>query len=373
MGKRRGRGEGGIRKRADGRWEASFSLPDGKRRFFYTRTQQEAAVKLRQARNALDTGMPLPTERLTVAVFAHQWLDATRPSIRPRTWQRYEEYLRIHVVPGLGKIPVARLGPADLERLYAAKLQAGLSPTTIAHLHTVIHTALAKALSWGLVGRNVAELATPPRVSRREMKTLDAAQARVFLQAAASDRFEALYVLALSTGMRQGELLGLRWQDVDLDAGTLSVTATLQRGRGGYALTEPKTPRSRRRVFLAAPAVAALRRHKVRQLEERLRLGPAWQENGLVFTSEAGRPVNATNICRREFYPLLQRCSLPKIRFHDLRHTAATLLLERGMHQKIVADMLGHSDTGTTLNLYSHTTPAMHQAAAAVMGEILGG
>jgi len=234
----------------------------------------------------------------------------------------------------------------------------------VAHLHAVLHRALEQAAQWGLTPRNVAKLVTPPRPARREMATLSPEQARASLEAAEGDRLEALYVLALSTGMRQGELLALRWRDVDLEGGTLQVRATLQRTRDGFQFAEPKTARSRRQVALTKPAVEALRRHRSRQLEERLQMGAAWEDNDLVFANEVGRPIEAGNLIRRSFHPLLDRAGLQHIRFHDLRHTAATLALGKGVHPKIVAEMLGHSQIAVTLDLYSHVTPTMQRQAA---------
>lgn len=185
------------------------------------------------------------------------------------------------------------------------------------------------------------------------------------------DRLEALYVLALATGMRLGELLALRWRDVQLQDGTLRVSGSLQRTSAGLQRAEPKTSRSRRQIVLSATAVEALRRHAGRQEQERARLGPAWEDTGLVFANRVGRPLEAQNL-QRSLRPLLQRAGLPPIRFHDLRHIAATLLLGHGVHPKIVADLLGHSTTAIITDVYSHVTPTMHQAAVDALGELLG-
>ena len=205
------------------------------------------------------------------------------------------------------------------------------------------------------------------------MVTFSEEQARTFLDAAATDRLEALYVLALTTGMRQGELLALRWSNLDFENGTVQVNATLQRTTAGFVFAEPKTARSRRQVALSVAAVASLQRHRARQIEERLGLGTAWVDDDLVFANEVGHPIDVSNLSRRSFWPLLQRAGLPRIRFHDMRHSAATLLLAQGMHPKIVADMLGHATIAVTLDLYSHTTPAMHRQAALAMDAILRG
>jgi integrase len=208
-------------------------------------------------------------------------------------------------------------------------------------------------------------------VKRYEVVSLSPAQTRTFLEAAQGDRFESLYVLALTTGMRLGELLGLRWQDVDLAAHMLQVRHTLLRLRDGLQLTEPKTARSRRRVALGASAVDSLRLHRSRQAAARLRLGQVWEDNDLVFANEIGKPVEAGNLLRRSFWPLLAKAELPRIRFHDLRHTAATLLLQQGVHPKVVSELLGHSSIGLTLDTYSHVLPDMQQQAVAAMDRLL--
>lgn len=372
MGKR-ANGEGSIRKRPDGRWEARISLPNGKRKAFYGKTRTEAYRKLTEALKARQDALPIPLERQTVEKYLKEWLQSVKPSLRPRTWDRYEQYVRLHAVPHLGHLPLARLFPQHLQALYRDCLETGLSAMTVVHLHTVIHTALEKAARWGLVARNVADLVSPPRPQRKEMQTLSPEQARTFLEAAKGDRLEALYVLALTTGMRQGELLALHWQDVDLEGQTLQVRFTLQRRRSEFVFAEPKTPRSKRQVILTNAAATALRRHRARQVEERLRQGPAWEDTGLVFANQIGQPLYGVDMTRARLYPLLRRAGLPGIRFHDLRHTAATLLLGQGMHAKVVADMLGHSAIAITLDLYSHTSPAMHRQAAQAMDAVLQG
>ena len=219
--------------------------------------------------------------------------------------------------------------------------------------------------------RNVSDLVDPPRNRRYEISPLSPEQARRLLEAVGGNRLEALYVLALTTGMREGELLGLRWRDVDLDRETLQVRGSLQRIGGSLVVTEPKTEHSKRQVALTPSAVAALRRHKATQAEERLRLGAAWRGENLVFTNEIGRPIGAASLLRTSFHSLLRRADLPRMRFHDLRHSAATLLLAQGTHPKIVAEMLGHSRIATTLDLYSHVTPTMQREAALAMEAIL--
>ncbi|HKS70739.1 MAG TPA: site-specific integrase, partial [Ktedonobacterales bacterium] len=233
--------------------------------------------------------------------------------------------------------------------------------------------ALGEAQRLGLVQRNVATLVKAPRPARHEMHTLTPEEARRLLEAAADDRLEALYVLALTTGMRRGELLALHWSDVDLEDGYLQVRYTLQHLKdGAYTFASPKTAGSRRKVSLTATAIAALQRRAARQQDERTLVGPAWQEEDLVFTNAQGGPLRANHILQRQFTPLLKQAGLPLIRFHDLRHTAATLMLRQGIHPKIVAEMLGHSTVSMTLDIYSHVIPDMQRGATEALDRLLG-
>lgn len=363
-------GEGSIRKRPDGRWEARFHLPDGKRKSIYGETRQEVARRLAAARRDRDKGIPIVGEKQTVGQFLIHWLEIAKPTIRPSTWIRYAEYINLHTIPTLGKVPLARLSPQQVQALYADKLAAGLSPTTVHHLHAVLHRALDQAMRWGLVVRNVCELVDAPRMAEHEMAVLAPSQARTLIEAARGDRFEALYILAVTTGMRLGELLALKWHDVDLDRAVLHVVGSLQRTEAGTAIGMPKTAKSRRTVALTAMATAALRQHRLRQLEERLRLGLAGSQEAdldLVFPNTVGKAMAATHMARREFYPLLARAGLPRIRFHDLRHTAATLMLLEHIPAKVVSEMLGHSTIAITLDLYSHVLPDMQKEATAAV------
>jgi integrase len=374
--KRRGSGEGSIYEiKATGRWCAAVTLqtPLGRRRkWLYGKTRREVQDKLTVALRTTQLGLPQSDDRTTVGAYLTEWLATTAATIRPRTFVRYSEYVRIHAIPIVGHIALSHLGPQHLQQLYANRLQAGLAPTSVAHLHTVMHTALARAEAWGLIPRNVARLVRPPRAPRREMTALTPDQVGSLLSAARGDRLEALYVVAVTTGMRQGELLALRWASVDLAAATVTVHSTLVEKTGGFDFAEPKSARSRRQIALTAIAVAAVRRHRAAQLAERLRAGTSWTDHDLVFASDAGGPLNGSNILQRSFYPLLRRAGLPRVRFHDLRHSAATLMLSRSVPLKIVSEILGHSQISITADTYMHVTPGMQREAAAAVDAALG-
>lgn len=370
--KRRASTEGNLRHRPDGRWEVRLRY-DGTRESIYGATQREVLDKVDARKVELKGGLPIVRDRQSLGTFLEEWLDGKRSKLRPRTHVRYCQLLRVHVIPTLGKVALAKITPQSLERLYAARLDAGSAARTVRHVHAVTHNALEQAAKWGLVARNVASLAEPPAAADREMTTLDEKQLLRFLDAATGERFEGLFIVAVTTGMRQGELLALRWSDVNLERGQVSVRRSLQWTKAGPLFTAPKTKKSLRNVELTKSAIAALRRHRTRQAEQRLAVGDAWEKLDLVFPNEVGRPMDGTNLSERDLRRVLARAALPRIRFHDLRHTAATTLLGRGVHPKLVSEMLGHADVRITLDLYSHVTPTMHREAAAVFDKVLEG
>jgi integrase len=363
-------GEGSVFRRKDGRWEAAVVL-DGHRFRFYGPTREVVNGELVAALKAHQDGYLPGGGRETFGRFWEVWLPGMQPLLRPRTWLRYEELGRIHLLPVLERVWLGKIGPQHVREVHCRMLEAGISPTTAHHAHAVLHRALADAVRWGMVSRNVAGLVRPPRITSQEMKTLSAAEARVLCQAAAGSRFEALYVLAVTTGMRQGELLALKWSAVNLEQGVVRVTGTVTRSEYGLSITPPKTLRSRRAVVLAHPATAALERHRVAQAEERCRLGGAWEDQDLVFSTATGGLVERDQLVRGDFLPLLKRAGLPVIRFHDLRHTAATLLLSQGVHPKVASEMLGHATVAITLDRYSHVTQTMQRAAAESISRLL--
>jgi len=261
--------------------------------------------------------------------------------------------------------------PAHVRGLYREKLEAGLSPRTVQYVHVTLHKALNQAVADGLIPRNATDAVKPPQVRREEIHPLTPEQVKVLFEAVRGDRLEALYVLAVTTGLRQGELLGLKWDDVDMEAGTLSVRRTLTTAKGGPVLSAPKTRGSRRTVKRSQTSLNALRGHLACQLEEIDRVGSLWRENGLIFASEVGEPLDRRALTMHLFKPLLMRARLPKIRFHDLRHTCATLLLSKNVNPKLVSEMLGHATIAITLDTYSHVLPTMQESAAKAMEDAL--
>jgi integrase len=348
--------------------------PDGKqdRKYFYGKTRAEAQTKLTNALVEAGRGIaPSNNDRQTVGQFLARWLkDCVKPSVRPSTYARSEQAVRLHLEPKLGRIRLLDLSPAHVQKLMNEKLDEGLSARSVQILHAVLRAALNRAVLWGEVHRNVARLVPPPRSESKPVEPLGPDEARKFLEAVEGHRLQALFVLAISTGLRQGEILGLRWQDVDLEEGVLSVRYTLGRHDGQYCLVEPKTPQSRRTIALPEIALEALKAHRTRQLLEREEVGPGWTEFNLVFTTEHGQPLNS-RVPYAAFKRILKAAGLRTQRFHDLRHCTATLLLSQGVHPRLVQEALGHSDVGITLNLYSHVLSELKRQTAVQMDAVL--
>ena len=370
---RRANNEGSIYKRRDGRWAASVTLDGGRRKTFYARTREEVGRRLAKALHEREQGQPLVPEKESVSSYLARWLeDGARATIRGSTFENYERMIRRHIVPQIGHLRLARLAPHDLSRLYRRMLDRGLSPRTAQLAHAILHRALRQAVRWRLVAVNVCDMVDAPRPQRREFRTLNTEEAIRLLTVAEADPFHALYVLALTCGMRQAELLGLRWADLDLPGAVLAVRQQAIRINGGWEFTPPKTDKGRRTIALPVLAVRALRQHKMRQAQERLALGPAWEDNDLVFPNQVGRPIERQNLIRRSFHPVLNKAGLGRLRFHDLRHSAATLMLAQGIHPRVVQERLGHSTISVTMDVYSHVMPTLQKEAARAMDKAFG-
>ena len=378
MSGKRGNNEGSVYKRQDGRWVACITLgyANGRRqrKTAIAATRREAVQRLTQLQHAAEQGLALDSDP-TVADYLKRWLkDSARPTLRPRTFAGYTSIVTGHLVPGLGRIRLRKLTPADVEVHLRRSADAGLSNRTIQYHHAVLRRALGQAERWGLVARNVARLVTVPRVQRRDVRPLTPEQARLFLSGVKGDRLETLYAVSLSLGLRQGEALGLQWADIDFEARTLAVRHTLQRYNGEYHLDDPKTDRSRRTISLPVPIVDALRRHRAQQNEERLRAGPLWagERWGLVFCNELGEPLDGV-VVTRSFQRKLADLGLPAQRFHDLRHAAATFLIAQGVALRVVMEILGHSTIATTADTYGHVMPELQRDATERTAAVLFG
>lgn len=328
---RRGNGEGSIYQLPDGRWRRSVFLGyrDGKphRKYVTRRIRAEVAAEIRALIEAQRRGQVITTGGMTVAEWLAMYLEqVARPKVRPRTLDRYTSDINGHIVPAIGRYRLDKLRPAHLVALYNAKAAEGLSGASLRHMHAVIRRALNVAVRWQLIAVNPATLVDAPRAAQHEITPLTAAEARRLIEAAKGDRMQARWLVGLALGLRQGEALGLRWEDVDLDARLLRVRRALQRRRGGGLIfTEPKTQRSKRAIPLPGQLVTALEDHRARQARERAAAGSLWRDSECVFTTPIGTPVDPRNDFR-EFRKLLARAGLPPVRLHDLRHTAASLL-----------------------------------------------
>jgi integrase len=365
----------GITKRKDGLYMARYTVntPDGpKRKTIYGRKYKEVKRKRDLAVGDAAKGIYFDDENMTVSEYMTRWLeDSAKGDLGFRTYHNYKLQIRQHISPTFGRLKLSNLTATHIQALYAARLREGLKPSSVRYIHAVLHRALEQAVRFHLIPFNPAARVDPPKVRQEEITPLDAEQARTFLDMARGDKFECLYVLSLTVGLRMGEALGLKWSDIDLDEKTLRVSRQLQRMRegGGLVFSEPKNA-SRRTVDLPQRAVEALRSHRKRQLEEKLRAN-SYEDSGLVFATGKGTPLDAQNIVNRHFKPLLRRAGLPDIRWHDLRHTCLTILLARGTHPKYVQHLAGHASIQLTLDRYSHWMPSMGRNTADGMDEAL--
>ena len=316
-----------------------------------------------------DGGLYFEAENLTVSAFLERWLnDSVRGSVRASTHASYGRQVVRYIVPAIGGMKLKKLTPAHVQGMYRSMLDRGLATRTVQYTHAVLRRAMKQAVRWGMIPRNPCDDADPPKLQREEIRPLDRGQTGRLLEAAEGDRLEALYTLTVHTGLRPGELLALRWDDVDLEAATLQVNRALSDGE----FTAPKASKSRRRIDLTTGSVNALRAHRKRQLEERMRRAGLWQDRGLVFPSSVGTPLSHRNVVR-SFKALLHRAGLPAtVRLYDLRHTCATLLLSRNVHPKYVQELLGHASIALTLDTYSHVLPGMGGGATGAMEDALG-
>lgn len=364
----------------DGRslWVGRISLgygPDGKRvrRAVYGRTQAEARGKLDQLRRQHDAGMmPTVGREQTVGSFLPTWLEEVhRHRVRPTTYRRDEWVVRNRLVPAFGRYRLSALTPLQVEALLRQMVESGLTPRTAQHTRAVLRAALNQAARWGLVSRNVAALAQAPASDKKNIAFLNKEQAARLIVAVKGDRLEALLTVALSVGLRQGEALGLTWDAVDLEGGTVAVRQTLQRIDGEYRYLPPKTEKSRRTIPLPSIATQALRRLRAGSIAGALRAGRQWDERSLVFTNLDGEPLYGPHVTRH-FQNILGKADLPRLRFHDLRHSCASLLLAQGIPLSTIQEVLGHTSYAFTRDVYAHLSDELKKNAADAIDAALG-
>lgn len=340
-----------------------------KRKWVYGATRKEVADKIKIILRDQQQGVPIATERMNVEQLLNQWLaDTVAPNTRDKTAHSYRQVVRLHIVPTLGSRPIGKLTPQHVQQLMNAKRAEGLSPRYVIYIRNILRQALNQALRWGYVARNVATLVDPPKMERGAFTVLTPAQARVFLEHARMEQSQiaTLCALALGLGLRQGEVLGLRWSDISLEARTLTVSKALSTVAGKGTLAEPKTSQSRRDLMIPGWLATMLHGHQSRQLSQRLKHGLTWQHQNLVFCTGEGKTLSARNVVR-DFKALLGRMDLPDMRFHDLRHSCNSLLAAQGLDSRTRMEVMGHADVRTTQNIYTHVFSEGKQRAADMM------
>jgi integrase len=371
---RRGRGEGSVFRRGDGLWCGSVTSGydaqgKRKRRVAYGVTKQEVLEKLGALRSDVVAWSTQGSERTTVSTYLDRWLeDAVRQTVRTSTHEFYRMIVRTHLSPQIGGLKITKLAPMHIQGVLANQERSGGSSRIRQATFDVLHSALKQAVKWDIISRNPCETVPRPRVARVVIQSLTPEQARQFLSVAATDRLYALYTVLIGCGLRLGEALGLTWPDVDLKRGTLTVRQQLCEVSGKLWLQEPKTDRARRTVDMPGFVIHALCQHQEQMRNE----GHLVNDRLLVFVDTEGHPVRRSNLRRRSFLALLTRAGLPRIRLHDLRHTAATLHLVQGTHPSVVQHMLGHARVSITLDTYSHVLPRLSKEAATRMDALLG-
>jgi integrase len=374
--RRRGSGEGSIYQRPDGIWCAMVELGivngKRKRKYLYGETRKEVAEKLKLVLNQQQQGLNIDPERITVGDFLDRWLEEViKPHRRARTYDRYADIARLHLKPRLGQHQLSKLTAAHVQAMINA-LAAEKGAHTAQFARSVLQRALNRAVKWELVIRNVVLATDPPRRNSRVITPLSMEQAQQLLAAVAGHRLEALYRIALSLGLRRGEVLGLRWADINFDKKNLSITGALQRVQGKLERTQPKTRAGARTLLLPDVLVKLLVDHRRRQAEERAFWGAEWQKHDLVFPAERGTPMEPSNL-HRHFKLALKRAGLPHAtRFHDLRHTCATFLIAQDVHPRVVMEILGHSQISLTMNIYGHVLPETQREATTKVADLFG-
>ena len=363
---------GYIAKRSRNSWTLWIELPPdpatGRRRrqtVTVTGTKRDAQLRLTELTHQVDMGIPPNTARLTVAEYLGDWLrDVVSVRNRPRTAEGYQIIVDRHIVPALGSLRLTKLLAGDVERLEAQLLASGLSANTVHHIHVVLSKALKDALRKGLVGRNVCQLVEPPRPGRYEVDAPDPGSIARILDLARQTPYHAAFHVLAFCGLRRGEAIAMKWTNVDLERGIMSVVATAQRLKGRGVVSQPtKSAAGRRGIALDANTVNVLRAHKAAQAEYRLRLGPLYDDHGLVFGGPSGRPLDPA-VLTRNFEKLAKKAGISGLRLHDLRHGHASGLIKAGVHPRVVQDRLGHASSAFTMQVYGHVAAGLQADAA---------
>ena len=368
--KKRGNNEGSISKRASGNWRAQLYIR-GKRISFGSKTKAECLAWLNKNLEQQNQGIDLLGGETTVAEYVIHWLETAKTALRPKTAIQYEHLVRSKIIPNIGDIKIKNLKLDRIEDFYTQLSNSGCGVRTVRLTHSVLHRALERAVRLELVPLNRAHGATLPRIPQHEMNVFDEGQISSFLVAAHGTRNEALYHLAITTGMRQGELFGLKWFDLKWSSGTIQVQRQVQHvPYKGWGFSEPKTRNGRRMVKLGEATLQVLRAHKERQEVEKMFAGDRWQDYDLIFPTTVGTPMNPSGL-HLDFYRFLEQAGLPRIRFHDLRHTAASLMLNHNVPIIVVSRILGHSRPSITLDVYGHLYMEMQDEAARIIDELI--
>lgn len=361
MAKRRTKGEGSIwYDSKNDRWMAKITLPNKKRRTKSGKVRKELLDWLTDQRNKIRQGTFVTDENVKLGNFITSYMENVAVhNLRPRTYISHAGYVRNHIVPELGEIKLESLRPDQVQAFYTKKLESGLSPRTVQYIHSVLRKTLDQALRWGMVTRNVCDLVDAPRPVRKAPEIWNAEQIKLFLEAVKNHKYYPIYVMAIYTGMRQSEILGLRKIDIDLDNGIVHVQQQVQWVRGqGFVIMDVKTEKSKRPIVLPATALEVMSEH--------LKSAPG----ELAFTASTGNPVYSNSLYRH-FKNTIKKLELPDVNFHSLRHFHASALLVAGVHPKVVQERLGHSQISTTLDIYSHTVPGLGKKAAEKFDKML--
>jgi len=374
-GKRRTNGEGSVFQRGDGRWVASITVgfdENGKQRRRTVTGKTATEVRKRIAQVGKELQVPQFDDKTTVSELVDRWLDkVVRHTVKERGYENYEMIARLHIKPDLGSKPVVQLTVTDVDNLLSTKLDAGKSGSTVTRIRGVFSMALDQGVKWDVIPRNVARLSTSPKLNSKQGRSLTQEQAKHLLASLKGQRWEALYLTTLYLGLRRGEVLGLMWEDIDFDTAILTVQRSLQRAGGQLVASDVKTAKSRRTVNLPDEIVDSLRTHKARQAVDRLKAGEVWQDTGYVFTTLIGTPIEPRNL-NRDLGTVTEKAGLGHWHPHELRHSAASLMMAAGIPIEVVRDVLGHSSIRMTADVYGHIMPPQRQDAAARMAGFLG-